>query len=99
MTLADALALREGDTVCHSAGLDYRADGTPVMAPIRVTKVWVNAKSSIVLIRANAIGGAQWLDATGYELPPPGLVYDRTTFAWMTPEEKKLAVAERRVAG
>ena len=89
MTIDEALALNEGDTVCHPAKLAYTSQGIPVKAPMRITKVWVNAKRTIVLVRINEIAKEQWLDATAYEFPPAGLVYDKFAHEWLTPKELK----------
>lgn len=76
MTLADALDLRKGDYVTH-------AFTAPPDAPCRVTEVWQNAKSTIVLIRIASIAKEVWLDATGYELPPPRHEWDAATTSWV----------------
>jgi hypothetical protein len=96
MTIDEALALREGDTICHPARLDYLRDGTPVKMPMRVTKVWQNTKRTIVLVRIAAVAHEAWLDATGYDLPPEGKVYDKLDREWITPAELKARKAERR---
>jgi len=78
ITLADALELKEGDRVCtpHSR---------PARKPYRITQVWVNDKRTIVMIRCHSLAGHAWLDATGYEHPPEGMVWDMDR--WMTPEQ------------
>lgn len=96
MLLNEALALQEGDTVCHSARLDYRPDGAPVKTPMRVTKVWVNQKRTIVLLRIASVDSNAWLDALGYELPPDGMAYDRQEREWIAPAELKRRKLERR---
>lgn len=83
MTLQEALNLRVGDHVLHVATAVSRK-------PIRVTEIWVNAKKTIVCIRCASIRSSiEWLDATGYELPPQGMVYDYKFRDWVTPAEKK----------
>lgn len=58
MTLNEALVLHDGDFVCHPAKVDCRkGTGELVKIPLRVTKVWINAKRTIVMIRVHAIAG------------------------------------------
>lgn len=78
MTLGDALELVAGDRVCHRLT-------APPLRPLRVTEVWRNDQRTIVLIRMHALAGQEWIDATGYDLPPAGMVwaYDR----WISPKE------------
>lgn len=84
MTLADALQLRKGDFILHKAGIVYGDTGEPAMRPIRVTEVWVNAKRDIVLVRLASVDAKAWLDATAYELPPEGMVWNRGDNEWIT---------------
>jgi len=82
MTLAEALTLVKGDVVVHRATL-------PELMPMRVAEVWVNEKQSIVLVRLPSIGGASWLDATGYEWPPEGKKWCRECLRWHTGRERR----------
>lgn len=95
MTITEALNLAIGDSVCHAAKLDYTHKGMPVKAPMRITKIWVNAKRTIVLLRIASVDSTAWLDATGYELPPDGLTYDKWDREWVSPAELKRRKAER----
>jgi len=89
MTLEEALTLVKGDVVVHRATL-------PELMPMRVAEVWVNEKRSIVLVRLPSIGGASWLDATGYEWPPEGKTWCRTCIRWHTRREKREKHADLR---
>jgi|SRR5262245_326744 len=82
MTLREALTLRKGDVVVHRATL-------PEWMPMRVAEVWVNEKQTIVLVRLPAIGGAAWLDATGYDFAPEGQKWCRTCLRWHTARERR----------
>lgn len=83
MTLDEALNLRVGDHVTHVATAVSRK-------PIRVTALWTNATRTIVCLRCASIKSSiEWVDATGYDLPPAGLVYDYKYSEWVTPAEKK----------
>ena len=75
MTLDDALALRKGDHVISNRTM-------PKYEPIPVTAVHINDKRTIVNVRLNKIGKEQWLDATGYELPPTGKIWCRIHALW-----------------
>lgn len=80
MTIEEALALREGDYVVTKLS-------APAYRPLRVTAKWANEKQTIVLVRINSIAGQDWLDATGYDLPPAGMKWSLFDRRWMTPEE------------
>lgn len=79
VTLADALTLRQGDYLCTPHTMPRRR-------PVRVTEVWVNERRTIVMVRLASIRQNDWLDATGYEHPPAGLVWDNARGQWITPE-------------
>lgn len=97
MTLNEALVLGKGDYVCHPAKLDYRkVSGDPVKPPMRVTEVWINVKRTIVMIRIASVDATAWLDATGYELPPSGMEYDKLDREWISPAEMRKRKSERR---
>src|SRR5215813_12848549 len=82
MTLDEALACRVGDHVLHKATLIRDQ-------PIRITAMWVNDKKTIVRVRLAAIDPSQWLDLTGYTLPPAGKMWDRAFQDWVTRAEYK----------
>lgn len=66
-----------------------------ILLPLRVTKTWQNDGRTIVRIRIASIGGDQWLDATSYELPPAGMLWDRIDQEWLTPAELRKRKLER----
>ena len=79
MTKAEAAEVRKGDYLtCPN---DY-----PPRQPRRVSQVWRNSSTGLVLIRFAAIGGA-WVPATEYELPPKGMGWDHFAFNWRAPNE------------
>lgn len=95
MTLEEALSLQKGDYVTHRTHVDFRGREN-VRKPLRVTAVWVNKAQTVVQVRLHAVGGQQWLDATAYDLPPEGQVFDRQGIEWVTPAELERRQKARR---
>ena len=95
MTLDEALTLRQGDYVVHKAT-------AIAFKPIRVTDVWQNSKKTIVQVRLASVDPTAWLDATGYNLPPVGKMWDEVHCDWVTKaqyrERRKTHVSGRRPA-
>ena len=90
MTLEEALQVTEGSYVTSPVMYQRR--------PLRITKVWFNDKLTIALCRIAQIGGDQWLDLTGYDLPPKGMTWDKVMEEWVTHAEMKRRKEQRRAA-
>lgn len=91
MTINEALTLTKGSYVCSRYTM-------PPLRPIRVTDIWINRLETIVRIRAASVSDdpQQWLDATGYELPPKGHKWDKIKSEWVSAAEMARRAKDRR---